>query len=61
MGMLLFIEAAFLLAGIGVSLFYGEDTVRPLLYSFGIIALTGALLVTSCKGGERSKIGRAHV
>ena len=54
MGMLLFIEAAFLLAGIGVSLFYGEDTVRPLLYSFGIIALTGALLVTSCKGGERS-------
>ena len=53
-GILLFIEAAFLLTGIGVSLFYGEDTVKPLLCSFGIIALTGALLVTLCKGGERS-------
>ena len=54
MGMLLFIEAAFLLSGVGVSLFYGENTVKPLLYSCGIIALTGALLVTLCKGGERS-------
>ena len=53
-GMLLFIEAAFLLSGVGVSLFYGENTVKPLLYSCGIIALTGALLVTLCKGGERS-------
>ena len=53
-GMLLFIEAAFLLSGIGVSLYYGEDTVKPLLYSFGIIALTGALLVALCRGGERS-------
>ena len=53
-GMLLFIEAAFLLSGIGVSLYYGEDTVRPLLYSFGIIALTGALLAALCRGGERS-------
>ena len=52
--MLLFIEAAFLLSGIGVSLYYGEDTVRPLLYSFGIIALTGALLAALCRGGERS-------
>ena len=47
-GMLLFIEAAFLLSGVGVSLFYGENTVKPLLYSCGIIALTGALLVTLC-------------
>ena len=53
-GMLLFIEAAFLLSGVGVSLFYGENTVKPLLSSCGIIALTGALLVTLCKGGERS-------
>ena len=53
-GLLLIIEAAFLLSGIGVSLYYGEDTVRPLLYSFGIIALTGALLVALCRGGERS-------
>ena len=53
-GILLFIEAAFLLTGIGVSLFYGEDTVKPLFTSFGIIALTGAVLVALCKGGERS-------
>ena len=53
-GILLFIEAAFLLSGIGVSLFYGEDTVKPLFTSFGIIALTGAVLVALCKGGERS-------
>ena len=53
-GLLLIIEAAFLLSGIGVSLYYGEDTVRPLLYSFGIIALTGAMFVTLCSGGERS-------
>ncbi len=53
-GILLFIEAAFLLGSIGVSLFYGEDTVKPLLYSFGIIALTATILVTFCKGGERS-------
>ena len=53
-GILLFIEAAFLLGSIGVSLFYGEHTVKPLLYSFGIIALAGALLVTLCKGGERN-------
>ena len=37
-GILLFIEAAFLLGSVGVSLFYAEDTVRPLLYSAGIIA-----------------------
>ena len=53
-GILLFIAAAFLLGSIGVSLFYGEDTVKPLLYSFGIIALTATILVTFCKGGERS-------
>ena len=53
-GILLFIEAAFLSGSIGVSLYYGEDTVRPLLYSFGIIALLGLLLVTFCNGGERN-------
>ena len=52
-GILLFIEAAFLLGSIGVSLYYNETTVRPLLYSFGIIAAVALLLVTLCKGGER--------
>ena len=53
-GILLFIEAVFLLGSIGVSLFYGEPTVKALLYSLGIITLAGILLVTSCKGGERN-------
>ena len=53
-GILLFIEAAFLLGSVGVSLFYAEDTVRPLLYSAGIIASIALLLVTFCKGGERA-------
>ena len=52
-GILLFIEAAFLLGSIGVSLFYDEATTRPLLYSFGIIAAVALMLVTLCKGGER--------
>lgn len=52
-GILLFIEAAFLLGSIGVSLYYNETTIRPLLYSFGIIAAVALLLVTLCKGGER--------
>lgn len=53
-GILLFIEVAFLLGSVGVSLFYAEDTVRPLLYSAGIIASVALLLVTFCKGGERA-------
>ena len=53
-GILLFIEAAFLLSSIGISLLYGENTVKPLLCSFGIIAMAGLLLVTLCKGGERN-------
>ena len=53
-GILLFIEAAFLLGSIGVSLLYREETLRPLLYSLGIITLAGLLLVTLFKGGERN-------
>ena len=56
-GILLFIEAVFLSGSIGVSLFYGEETIRPLLYSLGIIALAGTVLVTLGKGGE-SNISR---
>ncbi|MBR5594561.1 MAG: TrkH family potassium uptake protein [Bacteroidaceae bacterium] len=54
LGMLLFIEAAFLLGGVAVSLYYGEATLKPLLYSLGIIVLAGLSLVTFFKGGERS-------
>ena len=53
-GILLFIEAAFLLGCVGVSLFYGEQTTKALLYSFGIIASVGFLLVTLGRDGERS-------
>ena len=54
LGMLLFIEAAFLLGGVAVSLYYGEATLKPLLYSLGIIVLAGLSLVTFFKSGERS-------
>ena len=53
-GILLFIEAVFLSGSIGVSLYYGEETIKPLLYSLGIIALAGTVLITLCKGGERN-------
>ena len=53
-GILLFIEAAFLLGCVGVSLYYGEDTTKALLYSFGIIAASGLLLVSMGRGGERN-------
>ena len=52
-GMLLFIEAAFLLCCVCVALLYGENTVLPLLGSSGIIALVGAIVVLLCKGGDR--------
>ena len=53
-GILLFIEAVFLSGSIGVSLYYGEETIKPLLYSLGIMALAGTVLVALCKGGERN-------
>ena len=53
-GMLLFIEALFILLCVGVALFYNENTVQPLLSSAGIVALVGAVLVMLCKGGERN-------
>lgn len=53
-GILLFIEAVFLLGSIGVSLYYGEETMKPLLYSLGIMTLAGTVLVALCKGGERN-------
>ena len=53
-GMLLLIEALFMLLCVGVALFYNENTVHPLLSSTGIVALTGAVLITLCKGGDRN-------
>ena len=53
-GMLLFIEALFMLLCVGVAFFYNENTVQPLLSSSGIVALVGAFLVILCKGGDRN-------
>ena len=53
-GMLLFIEALFMLLCVGVALFYNESTVDSLLSSAGIVALVGAVLVILCKGGDRN-------
>ena len=53
-GMLLFIEALFMLLCVGVAFFYNENTVQPLLSSAGIVALVGGVLVLLCKGGDRN-------
>ena len=53
-GMLLFIEALFMLLCVGVALFYNESTVDSLLSSAGIVALVGAVLIFLCKRGDRN-------
>ena len=53
-GMLLLIEALFMLLCVGVALFYNDNTVHPLLSSTGIVSLTGSVLITLCKGGDRN-------
>ena len=53
-GMLLFIEALFMLLCVGVAFLYSESTVDSLLSSAGIVALIGTVLVTLCKRGDRN-------
>lgn len=53
-GLLLFIEAMFLLCCVGVALYYDEDVIRPLLMSVGAIVGSGALLTYMCYGTERN-------
>lgn len=53
-GLLLFIEALFLLGSVAVSLYYNEDTVRPLMMSVGAMVGAGTLLTYLCYGTERN-------
>lgn len=53
-GLLLFIEALFLLGSVAVSLYYGEQIMRPLMLSVGAMVAAGALLTYLCRGTERN-------
>ena len=53
-GMLLFIEAAFLLSSVGVALYYGEHIIQPLLYSVAAMVGVGTLLTLLCMGSQRN-------
>ena len=53
-GMLLFIEAAFLLSSVGVALFYDEHIIVPLLHSIAAMVGAGSLFVLLCRGRERN-------
>lgn len=53
-GLLLFIEALFLLGSVAVSLYYGEQIMRPLMLSVGAMVAAGALLTYLCHGTERN-------
>lgn len=53
-GMLLFIEAAFLLSSVGVALFYDEHIIVPLLHSIAAMVGAGSLFVLLCRGSERN-------
>ena len=52
LGMLLFIEAAFLLSSVGVALYYGEHIIQPLLYSVAAMVGVGTLLTLLCMGSQ---------
>lgn len=52
--MLLFIEAAFLLTSLGVSLFYNEPILKTYLYSLAAMVGTGAILTYIGRGKERN-------
>ena len=53
-GLLLFIEALFLLGSVAVSLYYNEDTVRPFMLSVGAMVGAGTILTYLCYGTERN-------
>lgn len=53
-GMLLFIEAAFLLSSVGVAFYYGEQIIQPLLYSVAAMVGVGTLLTLLCMGSQRN-------
>lgn len=52
-GMLLFLEAAFLSSSVAVALYYGENVVPALLYSIAAMVGVGAFLVCKCRNAGR--------
>ena len=53
-GMLLFIEALFLSASVGVALYYDEPVVESLLASMAVMVASGGVLTYICRGNERN-------
>ncbi len=53
-GLLLLIEAVFLIGSIAVAWYYAEETVNPLLVSLATMVGSGALLTYLCRGSERN-------
>ncbi len=52
-GLLLFIEALFLLSCVGVALYYDEEIIKTLLTSVAMIVGAGAFLVLACRNTGR--------
>ncbi len=53
-GLLLFIEAFFLLSSIGVALYYNEHVITSLLLSVGVMLVAGTALSYFCRGEGRN-------
>ena len=53
-GLLLLIEAVFLLSSVGVALYYNETTLTSLLISVGVMLVSGGLFYYFCRGEERN-------
>ena len=53
-GLLLYVEAIFLLGSVPVALYYDEAVVRPLLISIASMVGVGSLLTYFCSGAERN-------
>ena len=53
-GLLLYVEAIFLLGCVPVALYYDEPVMRPLLISIATMVGVGALFTYLCSGTERN-------
>ena len=54
LGLLLYVEAIFLLACVPVALYYSEPVMRPLLISIASMVGVGSLFTYLCNGTERN-------
>lgn len=53
-GLLLYVEAIFLMVSVGVALYYDEHVLRPLLISVAAMVGVGSMLTYICYGDERN-------